>query len=35
VHLTSGEQLADLGLRYAELITSAAAEETVAMSVGG
>jgi len=26
VHLTNAEQLADLGLRYAELITSAAAE---------
>ncbi len=26
VHLTNEEQLADLGLRYAELITSAAAE---------
>jgi hypothetical protein len=26
VHLTSDEQLADLGLRYAEVITSAAAE---------
>jgi hypothetical protein len=32
VHLTSGEQLADLGLRYAELITSAAAEESVALA---
>ncbi len=26
VHLTNDEQLADLGLRYAEIITSAAAE---------
>jgi hypothetical protein len=37
VHLTNSEQLADLGLRYAELITSAAAEETapVAVPAGG
>ena len=26
VHLKNGEQMADLGLRYAEIITSAAAE---------
>lgn len=35
VHLTGGEQLADLGLRYAELITSAAAEETVLVGASG
>lgn len=34
VHLTSSEQLGDLGLRYAELITSAAAEETVPVLAG-
>ena len=35
VHLTSGEQLADLGLRYAEVITSAGAETEQLVSVGG
>lgn len=30
VHLTNGEQMADLGLKYAEIITSAAAEPTPA-----
>ncbi len=32
VHITSDEQLADLGLRYAELITSAAAEPEPALA---
>lgn len=32
VHITSEEQLADLGLRYAELITSVAAEPEPAMA---
>jgi hypothetical protein len=30
VHLTNAEQLADLGLRYAEMITAAAAEPVTA-----
>lgn len=34
VHLTNSEQLADLGLRYAEVITNAAAEETVLAGAG-
>lgn len=32
VHLTNDEQLADLGLRYAEVITSAAAETETAVA---
>lgn len=32
VHLTNDEQLGDLGLRYAELITSAAAETEPALA---